>query len=70
VHSVEDVVGFDIVGFEVVGLDVVGFIVVGFIVTGINVVGFNVVGLVRQASPLTSVLENNGKHTALRYYGK
>jgi hypothetical protein len=41
----------------------VGFNVVGFEVMGFNDEGFFVGGLVRQASPLTSVLENNGKQT-------
>ena len=58
-----DVVGVDVVGVVVVGVKVVGLDVVGFIVAGLNVVGFNVVGLVRQASPLTSVLANKRKQT-------
>ena len=66
-----EVVGVKVVGLDVVGLDVVGFNVAGLNVAGLNVVGFNVVVLVRQASPLTSVLANNGKQTTLCYdYGK
>ena len=53
-----------------IGLNIVGFKVVGFNVVGFNVVGFNVVGLVRQASTLTSVLENNRKQTTIHYSGK
>jgi 6-phosphogluconate dehydrogenase len=54
--------GFKVKGFDVVGFEVMGGNVMGFNVAGFNVVGFHVVGLVRQASTLTSVLENNRQH--------
>jgi hypothetical protein len=62
-------VGSSVEGVDVVGVDVVGA-EVGIKVTGVDVVGAKVAGMVRQALPLTSVLENNGKQTTLRYYGK
>lgn len=58
-----DVVGVDVVGVVVVGVKVVGSSVVGSSVVGVDVVGAKVVGLVRQASPLTSMLANNRKQT-------
>ena len=69
VTGVDDV-GSSVVGCNVVGSSVEGVDVVGIKVTGVDVVGAKVAGMVRQASPLTSVLENNGKQTTLRYYGK